>query len=120
LKAHNIIISANQIPLLASTFPPFSSKITTSHHVSTIFFQLNSPFPTPKVPFFPQELRRFRRQDRLMLHSYGDSELVCGLDAAGTGGAWRSPRGMLAITKHHGWREFPENGEHTRPGKLTV
>lgn len=38
-------------------------------------------------------------QDRLMLHSYGDTDLVCGLDAKGTGGAWRSPRGMLAITK---------------------
>ena len=37
-----------------------------------------------------------------MLHSYGDSELVCGLDAAGTAGAWRSPRGMLAITKRPG------------------
>ena len=40
------------------------------------------------------------REDRLMLHSYGDTDLVCGLDAKGTGGAWRSPRGMLAITKH--------------------
>ena len=34
-----------------------------------------------------------------MLHSYGDSELVCGLDSTGSTGAWRSPRGMLAITK---------------------
>ena len=39
------------------------------------------------------------REDRLMLHSYGDTELVCGLDPTGTVGAWRSPRGMLAITK---------------------
>ena len=40
------------------------------------------------------------REDRLMLHSYGDTELVCGLDPTGTVGAWRSLRGMLAITKH--------------------
>ncbi|CAJ1355481.1 unnamed protein product [Effrenium voratum] len=39
------------------------------------------------------------RQDRLMLHSYGDSNVVCGLDAEGKG-AWRSLRGMLAVTKH--------------------
>ena len=38
--------------------------------------------------------------DKRMLDSYGDSEVVCGLDADGVGGAWRSRRGMLAISKH--------------------
>lgn len=51
----------------------------------------------PVGVFFVAHLVRI--QDRLMLHSYGDTDLVCGLDAKGTGGAWRSPRGMLAITK---------------------
>ncbi|CAE7731610.1 wif1 [Symbiodinium sp. CCMP2592] len=39
--------------------------------------------------------------DKRMLDSYGDSEVVCGLDAEGIGGAWRSSQGgHLAISKH--------------------
>lgn len=51
LKAHNIIICANQIPLLASTFPPFSSRITISHDVSTIFSSSTHHFPPQKYHF---------------------------------------------------------------------
>merc|ERR1740129_1948859 len=33
-------------------------------------------------------------------YSYGDDRVVCGYNADGTAGAWRSPRGMLAVPFH--------------------
>ena len=99
----------------SSVLAPSSNALVTSSEAlvtSSEVFLLHGRFGSNQDPmsFLPNTLQSCRTsetvekfsflpEDRLMLHSYGDSELVCGLDSTGTTGAWRSPRGMLAITK---------------------